>query len=374
MNRTSEKTRGEILAERQAKKTAKPVKKVEPNAVSSMAPVKSTTPKSAVLPASGAKISPQKPISPKQVAGKVAEAALTPLKSTTSKSVAPPISDVKSPLQKPTSLKPNVTSATSKPLEKSPKPATMMSSPISQDAKSLSTKPQENEKTKEQIHQEREARRLAKLVAKKKTDVSSDVQQPPPEIKPAPGLKINLDNEFAGKMEKIHTEDDSKAKSMTKAERRAIQEAQRAAKAKSLEEKKPIAKKPVEYKKPQPAQPSATIQKQSIPSSQSTKSSAVHKVKLFKHLYSDKCDFNINVNQSLHPAVVKLGLQFANDAIVGSNARCYAFLNAMKIVSSLNLKDFFFKFPFFNFSLLMTTLHLQRKFSVVALKLKSNLQ
>lgn len=336
MNKASDKTKEEILAERQAKKTAKPVKKIEPKVTGTSSPQ--------------VKTNATKPV----VAGKS-----LPQKSATSK--------------------PNVTSAAtkqiSKPLANSPKVATMpLTSPVKIPEAAQPDKPQESEKTKEQIHQEREARRLAKLAAKKKSEVPEGAQQSPPETKPAPGLKKNSDTELATKMEDLHIEDaaidSAKAKPVTKAERRAIQEAQRAAKAKALEEKKPVAKKPAESKKPQ-----AVVAKQVAPAIQAIKNSAVHKVKLFKHLYTAKCDLNIKVNQSLHPAIVKLGLQFANDAIVGSNARCYAFLNAMKIVSSLNSKRTFRDVASYShFSLSTTTLHLQRKCSVVGLKLRFTLQ
>lgn len=151
--------------------------------------------------------------------------------------------------------------------------------------------------------------------------------------------KRSSDGELAAKMEKLHVSDtNSKAKPATKAERRAIQEAQRASKVKALEEKnnvKPSKKSPSDKaaKKSQDTKsspPSATAQKSA--NSSAPKASALHKVKLFKHLYSDKCNLNINVNQKLHPAIIKVGLQYANDSVVGSNARCYAFINAMNIV------------------------------------------
>lgn len=184
---------------------------------------------------------------------------------------------------------------------------------------------QGSEKTKEQVHQEREARRLAKIAAKKKVD---DNQQSSSEIKSTSSLKEPADELAKLKVEAVSNAA-GKAKA-SKAERRAIQEAQRASKAKALEEKKPFVKQSVDLKKPLTArQP----QKSSEAVVQTSKTSLFHKVKLFKHLYSEKCDLNINVNQLLHPAIVQLGVQFANDTIVGSNARCYAFLNAMKIVS-----------------------------------------
>jgi translation initiation factor eIF-2B subunit delta len=189
--------------------------------------------------------------------------------------------------------------------------------------------PKEGDKSKDQVQSDRKARKQEKQSAKKKVDAPSEPIQASAKV---PVTKTNSDVELAVKMENLHIADDeNKAKpALSKAERRAIQEAQRAAKAKALEEKKsvkPVAKKTLEasIKKPQTSPKKAIVTKPSA--------SALHKVKLFKHLYSDKCDLNIKINQNLHPAIVKLGLQYANDTVVGSNARCYAFLNAMKIVS-----------------------------------------
>jgi len=36
----------------------------------------------------------------------------------------------------------------------------------------------------------------------------------------------------------------------------------------------------------------------------------------------------------LHPAVVKLGMQYADRVVVGSNARCIALLDALKQVTA----------------------------------------
>lgn len=57
-----------------------------------------------------------------------------------------------------------------------------------------------------------------------------------------------------------------------------------------------------------------------------------HKVKLFNHLYADKGPENILNSSSIHPAIVKLGAQYANGNIVGSNARCIAFMERIKKV------------------------------------------
>lgn len=194
----------------------------------------------------------------------------------------------------------------------------------------LETK-EEGEKSRDQVHSEREARKLAKQATKKKCDVPAvapvEKNQSESKVKVA---KANSEAELAVKMEKLQIAPEE-APGKSKAERRAIQEAQRAAKAKALEEKKPAVKKAMETPlKTAKVSPSSTTAQKVPPAA--VKSSALHKVKLFKHLYSDKCDLHIKVNHHLHPAIIKLGLQYQSDSVVGSNARCYAFLNAMKIL------------------------------------------
>nr|CAD7456726.1 unnamed protein product [Timema tahoe] len=65
------------------------------------------------------------------------------------------------------------------------------------------------------------------------------------------------------------------------------------------------------------------------------KASAHRKMKLFTHLHRKKATITVN-SQDLHPAVVNLGSQYMDRVIVGSNARCLAFLHAMKQV----IKDY----------------------------------
>ncbi|CAO1303381.1 unnamed protein product [Diamesa hyperborea] len=149
--------------------------------------------------------------------------------------------------------------------------------------------PELSQASKDQVHAEREAKKLAKQAKKKANDATSE------KVKQVP----------------------------SKAERRAIQEAQRAMKAKALEDKKVVLTKTATKAAPKAHTVSAA--------KASTGSfSSLHKVKLFKHLYKEKCSLNLNVNNILHPAIVTLGIQYANDTVVGSNSRCYAFLNAMK--------------------------------------------
>jgi translation initiation factor eIF-2B subunit delta len=60
-----------------------------------------------------------------------------------------------------------------------------------------------------------------------------------------------------------------------------------------------------------------------------------NKVKLFHHFEEYKRDYSIVEkmsidNPKIHPAFIKLGIQYAHDRISGSNARCLAFLNSLK--------------------------------------------
>ena len=48
----------------------------------------------------------------------------------------------------------------------------------------------------------------------------------------------------------------------------------------------------------------------------------------------DRCNVFVRLTQSgIHPAILKLGLQYAEGVICGSNARCMALLAALKQVS-----------------------------------------
>lgn len=315
MEKIPEKSKEQILAERQVKKAAKQTKSKdtvpgEPVAAKSSKPTSSVKSNQAtavkVQAATAAKVNPTQP----------------PTKPSTS------------------STKPNST-------QHSAKIETSQASP------QVAVNSQETPKSKEQVHAEREARRLAKQSAKKTESGGAVTMQPSATtsesicattfaIKPVP--KLTSDATLASSMSKLqlddNTNDTDKAKTATKAERRAIQEAQRAAKAKALEEKnkKLVAKKPSDMRVDKPREsmhvpPKVAVTKSGSATAPSAKPSALHKVKLFKHLYTEKCDTNINVNHHLHPAILKLGLQYSSDSIVGSNARCYAFLNAMKTVS-----------------------------------------
>lgn len=143
--------------------------------------------------------------------------------------------------------------------------------------------------------------------------------------------------------EKTNAENKSN-KQLTKAERRALQEAQRAAKAAktaTVQNVANVGKQTSSKKEPiaptsKPKSPAASRvigKKTRISRRPSTRSSNLHRVKLFKHLYTDKSILNENINSSnLHPAIVRLGVQYASGVVKGCNARCLAFMNAIKTV------------------------------------------
>lgn len=130
-----------------------------------------------------------------------------------------------------------------------------------------------------------------------------------------------------------------------------MQEAQRAAKAaaKSQQEKetnkstKDISKKAASVKE-SPSVHTTQSQKETTGGSPSssprnnTERSLIlqteSNIKLFNHLERSKADVNLFVNNiHIHPCVARLGEQYARRTVVGSNARCIGFLNAIKMVS-----------------------------------------
>jgi len=163
---------------------------------------------------------------------------------------------------------------------------------------------------------------------------------------------------------------EQKSKADLRRERKAIQEEQRAKKAAATEAKtaqnkqapqvanatKPAQQasnankpKPQQVKPEQPSRQTpppdvaseqaksnlkpALKQAETSASSTNLASSIVNKSKLFHHFDQYKRDYSVVErfgidNPRIHPAFIKLGIQYAHDEIIGSNARCLAFLNA----------------------------------------------
>lgn len=145
-------------------------------------------------------------------------------------------------------------------------------------------------------------------------------------------------------------------KQMTKAERRELQEKQRAAKAAGATSKpaqqpksgQNQASKPTKKDAPAvPAQPSSIMNKKTSakPEIATAGSSGVdknmdleaqrrHQTRIFAHFAVPKKEggIGVGIKGEIHPAIVRLGRQFADMKIVGANARCLAMLVAFKTV------------------------------------------
>jgi translation initiation factor eIF-2B subunit delta len=110
------------------------------------------------------------------------------------------------------------------------------------------------------------------------------------------------------------------SKAQLRAKRRDQQEAQRLAKTNVKPEQKPQ-EKVIEVKKLPP-----TVKK-----IEKKKPIDANRLQIVNHLYSDVPSENKIVNyKNVHPAFVKLGVQYRSKKILGSNARCRALLLAVK--------------------------------------------
>ncbi|KAH8309524.1 hypothetical protein KR059_011426, partial [Drosophila kikkawai] len=193
------------------------------------------------------------------------------------------------------------------------------------------------EKSREQIKAEREAKKAAKKAGKSTGDkVEAATQQ-------LSNLKVteNVQTPAAAKAQPPSSlEANQKKPTLSKAERRAIQEAQRAAKAQGQAAKKPQPG----GKASTAAPPSKELKRESVSPAKAATSSSPSKgstsgtpqsecrVRLFNHLVCAKGD-SLFINDPLvHPSIARLGVQYAKRTVVGSNARCIAFLHALRQV------------------------------------------
>ncbi|XP_013105147.1 translation initiation factor eIF-2B subunit delta isoform X2 [Stomoxys calcitrans] len=210
------------------------------------------------------------------------------------------------------------------------------------------------EKSREQIKAEREAKKLAKQAAKasKSAGTTATVENVTGQMSKAKLNEEATQTKATSMEESAASQGDKKKPALTKAERRAIQEAQRAAKAQAQAPQKvagnksvPAAPKPPSSKTTPSTKTSKTEKispaKAAVSSPKRAASTSPVKsvrfndgnVKLFSHLERPATNVNLFVNNpQIHPTVARLGEQYAKRAIVGSNARCMAFLNAMKMV------------------------------------------
>ncbi|XP_015587510.1 translation initiation factor eIF-2B subunit delta isoform X2 [Cephus cinctus] len=223
------------------------------------------------------------------------------------------------------------------------------------------------QKTREQIKAEREAKKAAKAAAKSKAKLETKlekkevreetaknaakvekivVQSEKVKIENTPVVKEVLRIE-AKKVPSVPVKEsapevkqeastEGKSKAELRAERRMKQEAQRAAKQATLSQKN----KPKLVESPKSIESASKISElgKKIVRKPIIKENP-HEVNLFKHLYPSRESSLINVptlNCNIHPAIVRLGVQYANKIIVGSNARCVALLAAVQQL----VKDF----------------------------------
>ncbi|ETV88860.1 hypothetical protein, variant [Aphanomyces astaci] len=184
---------------------------------------------------------------------------------------------------------------------------------------------------------------LDKQDAKSKAKKSPSVAQLKPDL--AAGMeKISLSTEEdkAARKAKLASQTFEKKPKLTKEERRAQQEAQRLAKAAGAPAK--TAPKAAAA----PAPPTARMQyddpKKVAKYSKSSviqRTQAQKQVALFSHLpqFERESSLSLNVGFSkaeIHPAILSLGLKYAEGKLVGGNARCVAMLTAFQQV----IKDY----------------------------------
>ncbi|XP_018797981.1 PREDICTED: translation initiation factor eIF-2B subunit delta isoform X2 [Bactrocera latifrons] len=195
------------------------------------------------------------------------------------------------------------------------------------------------EKNREQIKAEREAKKKAKQALKvAKTSGVTEITVKLEDTKITENLSTNT------------IQEEKKKSALNKSERRAIQEAQRAAKAQALAQKSVTpkvkstaasAKQATKLSTDTPLMAAVNTFSSSPTKSISpvTKSNRINdcKVRLFNHLEKARQEANLFLNNSqIHPSIARLGEQYAQRTIVGSNARCIGFLNALKMV----IRDF----------------------------------
>uniref|UniRef100_A0A336LY21 Translation initiation factor eIF2B subunit delta n=1 Tax=Culicoides sonorensis TaxID=179676 RepID=A0A336LY21_CULSO len=202
------------------------------------------------------------------------------------------------------------------------------------------------EKSREEIEAERKAKKMAKQQAKQQKGAPVPQKSPVAEkstVDPqeklmkailSPKHSANLEQKMENlKITETQNTEAGKTgqKTLTKAERRAIQEAQRAAKAQKQSMPAKTAKTTAPVSKEKSPSKVVLPKSSTVLKSTASKIQLLHKVKLFNHLYTEKCCFDTPVNtETIHPEIVRLGVQYSHGVIVGANARCIAFLNAMK--------------------------------------------
>ncbi|XP_001976398.3 translation initiation factor eIF-2B subunit delta isoform X1 [Drosophila erecta] len=285
----TEKTRDQIIAEREAKKLAKQAKKLKNAATATAdAPAAPTVPTTvSTIPATSAT----------KIITKVEQTTITTKLTTTTTT------------------------------KKADAAALKPTQPAAVNGKDA----EEGERSREQIKAEREAKKAAKKAGKSGGAKVEGVLQQLADLKVSEKVTANAAPSATEANQQM------KKPALSKAERRALQEAQRAAKAQG------------QTKKAQPAgkTPPTAVPKESKRESVSPTKAAVIsypskcpastangdcRVKLFNHLVCAKEDSQFINDPLVHPSIARLGVQYARRTVVGSNARCIAFLHALRQV------------------------------------------
>ncbi|XP_017753741.1 PREDICTED: translation initiation factor eIF-2B subunit delta-like [Eufriesea mexicana] len=218
-----------------------------------------------------------------------------------------------------------------------------------------------SQKSREEIKAEREAKKVAKALAKAKAksikilndDLSNNKSDPSSSIKDTNSNEtsknvvneniespnaVTVGNETANMCQKnpiLETGSEGKSKAELRAERRAKQEAQRAAKQQVMLERSKIKSKEEDNSNKSVVHNINVTdrEKKETTPKKIIQNNNTHEINLFKHLYHERKQAIVDVpfvNSNIHPAIVRLGTQYASKVIVGSNARCVAFLAVVK--------------------------------------------
>lgn len=142
--------------------------------------------------------------------------------------------------------------------------------------------------------------------------------------------KLEWEKKLAAQKQESKDKTDGLSKAELKAKRREQQEAQRLAKIQKDEQK------PTKDKALQPQQQKHQEQKKVIPIPKPDKPKLnINRVELVQHLYNEASnkthlDDQLVNFKNVHPAFIRLGVQYSTKTILGSNARCLALLSALK--------------------------------------------
>jgi len=156
--------------------------------------------------------------------------------------------------------------------------------------------------------------------------------------------KLEWEKKLAEQQQVVEAKDGSAklSKAELKAKRREEQEAQRLAKSdKKSDVKEPIQKNSEKAKaadkKTQNYKPETESKKSPIKKVLEVKKPKINSVQLVQHLYRDpnpQYTSKIVNFKDIHPVIVRLGVQYSEKVILGSNARCLSLLAAIKILIS----------------------------------------